>query len=119
MGADLLPPDRYLRNGAQPPILQATWEVSICLSSDKAAISPEIEEVKLVPMVTWELGLSLREDSEDSRGRGEDGGTQSPAHHGGKNGSPRSPGNYGGVVTVELCGFWFLYRWWEEGSMSR
>lgn len=110
MGADLLPPERYLRGGARPPVLQASWGMSICLSSDKG-ISPEIREVKMFSMVTWGLGLLLRKLQGTLGAERKDGSVQSPGHREGKRtGAHSIQVTMGAWSPVELCGFWFLYR---------
>lgn len=105
MGADLLPPERYLRGGARPPVLQASWGMSICLSSDKG-ISPEIREVKMFSMVTWGLGLLLRKLQGTLGAERKDGSVQSPGHRAGEDRSPQYPSDYGGVVTCRTL--WLL-----------
>lgn len=105
MGADFLPPERYLRGGAWPPVLQASWGVSICFSRDKGMISPEIGEVKLFSMVTWGLGLLLRKLQGTTWGGGKDGSIQSPGHRAGEDRSPQFPCDYGVMVTCRTLRF--------------
>lgn len=106
VGADLLPSERYLRSGARPPVLQASWGVSICFGRDKGTISPEIGEVKLFSMVTRGLGLLLRKRQGTTGGGRKDGSIQSPGHRAGEDRNPQFPCDYEGIVTHRTL--WFL-----------
>lgn len=55
VGADFLPPKRYLRGGARPPVMRASWVMSISFSGDRQDWSPP-GRVGLF-RVTWEHGL--------------------------------------------------------------
>lgn len=83
VGADLLPPERYQRVRARPPVMQASRGLSICFSSDRQrVVSPETGEVGMFLTVTW--GSSL-EKLQGTRGvRGKNGSTQSPGHRRGE-----------------------------------
>lgn len=40
MGAGFLRPKRYLRAGARPPVMRASWGISFCFSGDRQGLSP-------------------------------------------------------------------------------
>lgn len=79
VGADFLPPKRYLRGGAWPPVMRASWVMSISFSGDRQDWSPP-GRVGLFRM-TWEHGLLFCKLREIRRGGGKNGNTQFPGDH--------------------------------------
>jgi len=89
VGADFLPPKRYLRGGAWPPVMRASWGMSFCLSGDRQGWSPLKGGAGLF-RVTWEHGLLVCKLQGIRSERGKNGNTQFPGHHRGEDRSPDS-----------------------------